>query len=132
MSQTSTSIHRALTQQAQYAVDSLFAAVDGAVAVVAATADGFDIAHAGRQVVEPGRLAAIVSSFSALGNAASLETGIGTPRCLVVESTRGRLVVRCMHVGESAIVVVILADASVSLGFVWSHLSAAERLLNAA
>lgn len=121
-----------LSEQARQAAQSLFAEVDGARAVVIATADGFDLAHAGRTAIDPARLAAMVSSFSALGDAASRETGIGTPRCLVIESSEGRLVVRCMQVQGQAIIVVVQTDKSVMLGLVWSRLSVAERLMNAA
>jgi predicted regulator of Ras-like GTPase activity (Roadblock/LC7/MglB family) len=121
-----------LLQPARQTAQALFAEVDGARAVVIATADGFDLAHAGHQTIDPARLAAMVSSVSALGDAASRETGIGTPRYLVIESSEGRLVVRCMQVQQQALVAVVLTDKSVTLGLVLSHLSQAEQLMNAA
>lgn len=125
------SLKSLLGEQARHAAQVLLADVDGACAIVIATADGFDLAHAGRSAIAPARLAAMISSFSALGDAASREAGIGEPRCLVVESAHGRLVVRCMQVRGQAIIVVVQTDKSVMLGLVWSRLAVAERLMNA-
>lgn len=124
--------HSSVSQQAQRAAETLLAEIDGASAIVIATADGFDLAWAGERVVEPARIAAMVSSLAALGEAASGEVGIGSPRLLVVESTEGRLVVRCMQVQGHALVVVVLTDRAVLLGLVWHHLAAAERLMSVA
>ena len=99
-------LNTSLSEQAGHAAQTRFAEIDGARAVVIATPDGFDLAHAGHHAIDPARLAAMVSSFAALGDAASRETGIGTPRCLVIESSEGRLVVRCMQMQGQAIVVV--------------------------
>ena len=121
-----------LSQQALRAAETLLAEIDGASAIVVATTDGFDLASAGERVVEPARLAAMVSSLAALGEAASGEVGIGAPRVLVVESSEGRLVVRCIQVRGHALVVVVLTDRAVLLGLVWHRLAAAERLMNLA
>lgn len=119
----------ALSEHAQRAADALLAEIAGASAVVIATADGFDLARAGHRVVEPARLAAMVSSLAALAEAASREVEIGTPRLLVVDSSQGRLVVRCIEVRGQSLVVVVLTDPTVLLGLVWNHLAGAERLM---
>jgi len=111
------------------AVQKLLVELDGAGAVVIASTDGFELAHGGRLAIDPARLAAMVSSFAALGEVASRESGIGTPRCLVIDSSDGRLVVRCMQLRGQSIVVVVLTDASMLLGRVWHSLAAAERLM---
>lgn len=121
-----------LTDRAGSTATALLANVDGARAVLVATVDGFSLAHAQRQPVDADRLAAIVSSIGALGEAASRETGIGEARCLVVESTQGRLVVRCFSAGAHRLIVAVLTDSSVLLGLVWSQLVQGERLLGAA
>lgn len=121
-----------ITRQAQRAARTLIDEIDGARAILIATADGFDLAHESRGAVEPARLAALVSSFAALGDAASRETGIGATRCLVIESTEGRLVVRCLELAGESLVVVVLTDHSVLLGRVWNSLAAAEQQLVAA
>jgi predicted regulator of Ras-like GTPase activity (Roadblock/LC7/MglB family) len=121
------SVAPGVVRSAQHAATHLLEELSGARAIVIATADGFDLAHSGRQTIDPARLAAMVASFAAVGDAASRETAIGTPRCLVVESTDGRLVVRCMQVHGEALIVVILTDKSVLLGLVWNALVAVEK-----
>jgi len=106
--------------------------IDGARTVLIATVDGFPLAVAQRQPLDADRLAAIVSSIGALGTAASRETGIGAPRCLVVESTQGRLVVRCVKAGTHELVVAVLTDTQALLGRVWTALAHVERTLAAA
>jgi hypothetical protein len=114
-----------------HAARELLDAIDGARTVLVATIDGFPLAVAQRQPLDADRLAAIVSSIGALGTAASRETGIGTPRCLVVESTQGRLVVRCVTAGAHQLVVAVLTDTQALLGRVWTALAHVERTLAA-
>jgi len=125
------SLRSSLSEQSHKAARALFAEIDGARSVVVATADGFELAQAGPGHGDASRLAAMVSSFAALGDAASRESNIGTPRCLVIESTDGRLLVRCMQVRGQSIVVLVLADKKVLLGLVWHQLALAEKLMNA-
>ena len=110
---------------------ALLDAIDGARTVLVATVDGFPLAVAQRQPLDADRLAAIVSSIGALGAAASRETGIGAPRCLVVESTQGRLVVRCVKAGSHDLVVAVLTDTQALLGRVWTALVHIEQTLAA-
>ncbi len=112
--------------------NELLDAIDGCRAVIVATIDGFSLAVAQRQSIDADRLAAMVSSIGALGAAASRETGIGTPRCLVVESTEGRLVVRCVNTGTHDLVIAVLADTKALLGMVWTALAHSEKALVAA
>lgn len=121
-----------LSGAARHSADGLLEVVDGARCALVATADGFALAHAARGSSDADRLAAMVSSMGALAEAASRESGIGTPRCLVVESTEGRLVVRCFQAGSHPLVLAVLTDARVALGMVWSQLVQAERSLVAA
>lgn len=121
-----------LSLRSRQAAEKLLEAVDGAQCVLVATTDGFALAHAQRRATDADRLAALVSSMGALGDAASSECRIGSPRCLVVEASEGRLVVRCFRAGGHALAVAVLTDASVVLGLVWSQLAHAERLLVAA
>lgn len=111
---------------AQNTATALVAEIGGNSAVVISTADGFDLAHAGERAAEPARFAAMMSSFAAVGAAASQQAEIGLARCMVVESTQGRLVMRCMQVGGEPIVIMLLTDRHVLLGLAWNHLSAIE------
>jgi predicted regulator of Ras-like GTPase activity (Roadblock/LC7/MglB family) len=119
-----------LEARARHAADALVAAIGGNSAVVISTADGFDLAHAGDRATEPARLAAMMSSFAAVGAAASQEADIGLPRCMVVEATQGRLLVRCLQLAGEPIVIMLLTDKSVLLGLAWDQLGAIERSLN--
>jgi predicted regulator of Ras-like GTPase activity (Roadblock/LC7/MglB family) len=121
-----------LTRHARSVADALLVDIDGASAIVVATADGFHLAQAGARAVDPARLAAIVSSLAALGDAASRETGIGTARSLVVDCSDGRLVVRCIQVRGESIIVVMLTGQGVLLGLALNSLAKAEQLMNAA
>lgn len=118
-----------LANRSRQVVDRLLRDVDGARAVAVATADGFDVAHAGPKSIDPSKLAAMISSFAALGEAASRETGIGAPRCVVIDSSEGKLVVRCLQVQGESLVLVLLTDAAALLGRVWNELVEAEREL---
>lgn len=103
--------------------------LDGAIAALVCRADGIEIAQTQRRPVDVARLAAVASSLGALGDAASREAGIGSPRCVLVDSSMGRLLVRCMGRGEQAVIVALLTDAQVVLGQVWAQLRQAESLL---
>lgn len=115
---------------AQRFVEQMLDQIEGAHGVLVATVDGFAIAHAQRRPTDFERMAAIVSSLAALGTAASQETGIGTVRVLVVESTAGRIVTRCLP--DAMTVVAVLADTKVPIGMVWTQLRQAEGLLMSA
>jgi predicted regulator of Ras-like GTPase activity (Roadblock/LC7/MglB family) len=103
--------------------------LDGAIACLVCRVDGIEIAHAQRRPVDVARLAAVASSLGALGDVASREAGIGSPRCVLVDSSMGRLLVRCMGRGEQAVIVALLTDAQVMLGQAWAQLRQAEGLL---
>lgn len=118
-----------LSPRCALAANALLEAIDDAHCVLVATADGFALAHANRRATDPARLAALVSSIGALGDAAGNECRIGTPRCLVIEATEGRLVLRCFRASGHALVVAVQTDSRVTLGLVWNQLAQAERLL---
>ena len=103
--------------------------LDGAIAALVCRADGIEIAQSQCRPVDIARLAAVASSLGALGDAASREAGIGSPRCVLVDSSMGRLLVRCVGRGEHAVIVALLTDAQVVLGQVWAQLRQAESLL---
>ncbi len=129
---TQTQQHPISAARARAAAQSILDKLDGAHAVLLATVDGFPIADAKQRDVDIERMAAIVSSFAALGEAASRETAIGRPRCLVIESTEGRLVTRSVRLQGSAVVLAVLADTRAALGLVWAQLRQAESELAAA
>lgn len=118
-----------LVRGAKRVAQSLADEVGGRSAALIATADGFELAAAGARSISADRLAAMVSSIAALGDAAGRETGIGSTNCLVVDATEGRLVVRCVQYRGEQLIVVLLTDKSVLLGLLLNSLNSAERLL---
>lgn len=121
-----------LVRRTHRVAQALAEEVGGRNAVLIATADGFELAAAGGRSIAPDRLAAMVSSIAALGDAAGRETGIGSPNCLVVDCSDGRLVVRRVDHHGHQLIVVLLSDTSVLLGLLLNSLNTAERLLEAA
>ncbi len=117
---------------AQRTANALQSELGGTATVVIATADGFALGQAGPHGAESARIAAMVSSIAALGEAASHETGIGRTKCMVVDSTTGRLVLRCIRVRDESVLVVLLTDTKTLMGLVLNHLVKAEQLMNAA
>lgn len=120
-----------LGSTAQRVAQALVHELEGPSLALIATPDGFALGHAGTRDVDPARLAALVSSMAALGDAASRETGIGDARSLVVDSHQGRLALRCLQAGTESVIVVMLTDTRVLLGRVLNLLGDAERLMNA-
>jgi predicted regulator of Ras-like GTPase activity (Roadblock/LC7/MglB family) len=101
------------------AVD-LLSRLKGARAIVVATEDGFEVACASSESIDAGRLSAITSSMAAISEVVSLETGIGTVRCLMVEADDGYLVMRATRRDGVGLVVAALVGREVLLGLV-SH-----------
>ncbi len=77
-----------LVQAAQAATETL-QALTGVVAVVVATADGFEIASRVRGEVDVARLAAMASSIAAIGSGVAQEGRLGACRHVTVGSTGG-------------------------------------------
>lgn len=103
---------------AQRAAQDLLARLDGARAVVVATEDGFEVACASQQALDAGRLSAITSSMSAIGEAVSAETGLGAVRSLMVEADDGYLVLRSTRRDGVGLVVAALVGRQALLGLV--------------
>jgi predicted regulator of Ras-like GTPase activity (Roadblock/LC7/MglB family) len=105
---------------------ALLVDLDGAAGILVASADGVQLAHGGRLHGDPERLAAMASSVAALSDTAGRETGIGSPRCTVIESNDGRLVVRGMPLRDRAVVVAVLTGRDLPLDRVSHSMAAAE------
>jgi len=103
---------------AALAAGDLLSRLKGARAIVVATEDGFEVACASLESIDAGRLSAITSSMAAIGEVVSLETGIGTVRCLMVEADDGYLVMRATRRDGIGLVVAALVGREVLLGLV--------------
>lgn len=74
-------------------LDELMTALSGLIAVVIATADGFEVASRGRADVEIAKLAAMACSISALGAMVGTESGIGQYQSVVIEADEGYVLI---------------------------------------
>lgn len=121
-----------LLNRARHEAEHLLSEVSGARAVVVATIDGFDVAHARRQDIEASRMAAIASSIAALGQVVAHEAGLGAPRCMIVEADAGYVIVRSVPRPDHPLVIKLLTDRSGLLGLALQQLSRSGQQLEAA
>lgn len=120
----------ALADQARHIADQLLQQIpDPTAAVVLATEDGFDLAHAqaARAQVEAGRMAAMTSSIAAIGDVVGRETGLGRSECLIVETEGGYVVMRSGRLGTTRVVLTALASRRTVLGLLVHAVSATVR-----
>lgn len=116
-------------ERARHAAAALLGDLEGVGSVLIASSDGDALAHAGRLPVEPDRLAARAVALATLGEAAVREACVGPPRCLVVESAEGRIVVRRLRVADADLVAVLVTDQRLLLGLVRSRIAQLEQAL---
>jgi uncharacterized protein len=104
-------------RQAAAVADKLLGKLDASRAVVVATEDGFELGCAARGTLEAARMAAIMSSLSAIAEVMAAEAGIGRVRCLMVEGEGGYIVVRGGgRIGAVGVVVAALVTREALLG----------------
>jgi len=120
-------LQNAAARTAQQLLDKL----GDARAVVIATEDGFDVAHATRGTLDPSRIAAMTSSIAAIGDVISREAGIGSPNCFVVDASDGFLVLRTVQCDSIRLVIATLATRNALLGLVMHAVTAASKELTA-
>lgn len=113
----------------QMAALELHARLERPLAVIVATQDGLEVGRAGVEGLAPGRLAAVTSSLSAIGDLVSKESGMGTVRCLTVESELGHLVMRATRRDGIGLVVAALIGRGVLLGLALHAVTDAARRL---
>ncbi|MGM9487050.1 roadblock/LC7 domain-containing protein [Ideonella sp. YS5] len=112
--------------------DRLLGKLDGSRAVVVATEDGFELGCATRSSLESARLAAIMSSLSAIGEVMAAEAGIGRVRCLMLEGESGYIVVRGGgRIGTVGVVVAALVTREALLGLAMHAVAETVRELSA-
>lgn len=112
--------------------DSIISELTGVTAVVIATIDGFDVACALRRAVDASRIAALASSIAAIGEVVSSEAGLGTSRCVTVETDAGFAVAHRVARADIAMVVKVLGGPDAVLGQVKYRAAAAAAALEQA
>ncbi|MEO7886516.1 roadblock/LC7 domain-containing protein [Polaromonas sp.] len=90
--------------------------VAGVVAVVIATADGFDIASAVTRDIDPVRVAALASSISAIGSVVSQEARLGRSRSVTINTDAGFALLSAVNRKDVELVINIIANEHAILG----------------
>jgi hypothetical protein len=98
-------------------------------AVIVTTEDGLEVAGTGNERLDSGRLAAITSSMSAIGEVVSRESGLGDVRCLMVEADLGYLVMRSTRRDGVGLVVAALVGREALLGLAMHAVAETARSL---
>lgn len=81
-----------LAQKAQSAIDLLFDKLSGVNALLVASVDGFPIAYRAIIDVDANKVAAMASSFSALGVVVADESHIGSKKVVTLEAEDGYVI----------------------------------------
>lgn len=81
-----------LAQKAQNAIDLLFNKLSGVNALLIASVDGFPIAYRAIIDVDANKVAAMASSFSALGVVVADESHIGSKKVVTLEAEDGYVI----------------------------------------
>ena len=81
-----------MAQKAQSAIDLLFNKLSGVNALLVASVDGFPIAYRAIIDVDANKVAAMASSFSALGVVVADESHIGSKKVVTLEAEDGYVI----------------------------------------
>ncbi|RYG08273.1 MAG: hypothetical protein EON92_16910 [Burkholderiales bacterium] len=111
---------------------SLLDEVDGVKAVVVASIDGFDVASAIRGDTDPGRVAAMASSISAISAVVAQEVALGRNRSVTIDTEGGFAVVYSVHRPDGELIVNVIAGSGALLGQVAYRVAQMARTLAAA
>ena len=84
----------------------------GIKAVVIASVDGFDVASASTDNVDPERIAAMASSIAAIGTVVAHEAALGAPTNIMINSTMGFVQVFNVDRPDVQLIVNIVSDSS--------------------
>jgi hypothetical protein len=85
-------IPSALSESVQNAIDVLFTKLSGVQALVVASIDGFAVASRAIIEVDANKVAAMASSFSALGVVVAEESHIGAKKIVTLEAQDGYVI----------------------------------------
>jgi predicted regulator of Ras-like GTPase activity (Roadblock/LC7/MglB family) len=111
-----TMVNEKILNAAQIHVKSILEDVSGVVAVVIATTDGFDIASAVTQNIDPARVAALASSISAIGVVVSQEVRLGRSRSITINTDAGFAFLSVVDRLDVSLVLNIIANEHAILG----------------
>ncbi len=101
---------------AEFHAQRILEDVAGVVAVVIATTDGFDIASAVTQGIDPERVAALASSISAIGTVVSQEARLGRSRSVTINTDAGLAVLSAVDRADVSLVLNVIGNEHAILG----------------
>jgi uncharacterized protein len=87
----------------------------GVTLAVLTSDDGFEVASYHARGLS-GRIAAMSSSLQALGTAMAREVGLGQPRCLIIESRGGTILVLGLATASPRLSLTVVGSSDVTLG----------------
>lgn len=128
----STALPDAATLLMRREVQKLFDELNGVTAVVVTTVDGFDVASATRDFVEPSRIAAMSSSIAAIGHVVSQEAQIGRNTTMMIVTELGLAVFHSVHRTEGELIISVLAREDAVLALVAHRTSQLAKMLTEA
>ena len=108
-------ISPALAHSAQNAIDSLFGKLSGVKALVVASIDGFAVASRAVIDVDANKVAAMASSFSALGVVVAEESHIGLKKIVTLEAQNGYVILLDIPRNDFPMVLSITASSNTVL-----------------
>lgn len=110
----------------------LLSSLGGLTAVVIATADGFDVASAIKDDIDPSRIAAMASSISAISDVVSHEARLGRGTSVIINTESGFAVLHSVHRPDETLVINVIADETAVLGQVTYFVARFARTLSVA
>lgn len=119
-------------QQAAWSAIQALQSLSGIVAVVVATADGFDVASAVTRGVDAARIAAMASSISAIGTVVAQEGGLSRCRQITVGTADGFVHTSAVNRHDGELVLNVIGDTGAVLAQVVYTAAEQVRALEAA
>lgn len=104
-----------LALSAQQAIDTLFNKLSGVKALVVASVDGFSVASRAIIDVDANKVAAMASSFSALGVVVAEESHIGAKKVVTLEAESGYVILLDIARADFPMVLSITASSDTVL-----------------
>ncbi len=102
-------------KSAQLECERLFSELDGFIAVVIASQDGFDVANTISSELDPVRISAMASSINAIGSVVSAEAAIGLSESITVKTENGFAYIITIEIGDDSYILNLIASDSAIL-----------------
>lgn len=101
----------------------------GVLGVVISSVDGFDVAHAVTNSLEPSRIAAMASSIAAIGIVVSQEVGLGASKSVTVNTEDGFVYITTVELAGNVCSLNVIANGAAILAQIIYHCSEIRKRL---